>query len=209
VFPDLLSKHFCAQIGVVLTDGDTNEYEMIDHCLKELFVNATRIRCGWHIIDRGWSQHLDNIISVQNQTYKDQLGSLKHTIQFWMYSWMKRNCLFLDEYKASVALLFVYLKSSAVTQVIGTKNASQIMNFIRKFVLPPEMKYALYLRKNIFQLETYSNTPQEGMFNGMKYASSPVLPCHSLVESHEVQVYQDNKKTMNIEKEGEDELYKQ
>eukprot|EP00957_Ditylum_brightwellii_P208562 15358040-Ditylum_brightwellii.AAC.2 len=62
--PDLLTRHFCNGVKVILTDGDCQEYEMIDICLITIFKNAKRVRCGWHIVDLGWKRHIDRNIYV-------------------------------------------------------------------------------------------------------------------------------------------------
>eukprot|EP00957_Ditylum_brightwellii_P024498 1849158-Ditylum_brightwellii.AAC.1 len=56
--------------------------------------------------------------------------------------------------------------------------------------------------KDVRHFENYTNTPQEGTMNALKYCSSPALPCHSLHQMHQVITIQDEKKQVMMEKES-------
>ena len=92
---------------LVLINGDWNEMAALDEALKSVFVNAIRIRCGWHIINRGWSRNVDGMNTYRMKMYKQQFVRMKQTIQAWMYSWMNRSVFDEDEYMISKAIFFI------------------------------------------------------------------------------------------------------
>jgi hypothetical protein len=54
VFPVLIGKYVLNKLSVVVTDGDSQEITQFEEAAKQFFPNVYRIRCSWHIIDRGW-----------------------------------------------------------------------------------------------------------------------------------------------------------
>ena len=81
----------------------------IDDCLTTVFTQAIRIRCGWHIIDRGWKRNVDQLISYRHRLYKEQFSRIKRTIQCWMYTWMRKGLQSKDEYEIFKCLFLLIL----------------------------------------------------------------------------------------------------
>ncbi len=53
VLPALLGKDVLKRIKIIVTGGDSQEISQLDDALASFFPEAYRIRCSWHIIDRG------------------------------------------------------------------------------------------------------------------------------------------------------------
>ena len=208
VISSLLGKSFSNQVKVVLTDGDWNEMAAVDEAFNSHFKIAIRQRCGWHIVDRGWARHLDRVVSCKSLACREDFYRIKRTIQCWMYSWMKSSILTEDEFVISKSLFFSYLHSDVVKSKIGSKGCFHIAEFVRKHVLCHESWFAFFKRKGVRHFENYTNTPHEGTMNALKYCSSPALPCHSLLQTHQVITFQDEKKQVMMEKESMVEFLK-
>ena len=208
VIPSLLGKSFANQVKVVLTDGDWNEMASVDESFQRHFKNAIRQRCGWHIVDRGWARHLDNVVSCKSKGNQEDFVCIKRTIQCWIYSWMKSSILTENEYLISKSLFFSYLHSDYVKSKIGSKGCFHIAEFVRKYVLCHESWFAFHKRLGVRHFENYTNTPHEGTMNALKYCSSPALPSYSLLQSHQVLTFQDEKKQVIMEKESMVEFLK-
>ena len=58
VFVTLLGKECLNGMKVIITDGDSQEIKLLDAAIKSHFPKVVRLRCAWHIIDRGWKKHL-------------------------------------------------------------------------------------------------------------------------------------------------------
>ena len=58
VFPTLFGKDLLKSVNSFVTDGDSQEIRQIEEAMHQFCPNAIRIRCSWHIIDRGWENHL-------------------------------------------------------------------------------------------------------------------------------------------------------
>ena len=71
--PQILGKHTCSQIQVVITDGDSQEIKACELACKTVFPNATHINCLWHLINK-------TIISSKVIVHHD----LKRIIHKWL-----------------------------------------------------------------------------------------------------------------------------
>ena len=56
------------KISIIISDGDAQEYMSIDDFISQFCPDVKRVRCGWHIINRGWKAHLPNIKRIKNMT---------------------------------------------------------------------------------------------------------------------------------------------
>jgi hypothetical protein len=56
--PALLGKEVMKNIWIIVTDGNSQEIAQLDDAIKKFFPEANRIRCSWHIIDRGWHKRV-------------------------------------------------------------------------------------------------------------------------------------------------------
>jgi hypothetical protein len=54
VIPDMLGFEFLNEIELVIIDGDKPETSPLDIGIGLYFPRVMRLRCGWHIMDRGW-----------------------------------------------------------------------------------------------------------------------------------------------------------
>ena len=172
VIPSLIGKTFCREVKLVLTDGDWNEMACVDDSFNSCFLKATRGRCGWHVVDRGWARHLDGVVSCRKAADRSELSKIKRTIQCWLYSWMKSSVLTEEEYTLSKCLFFAYVDSSIVTKVVGTKGSKAISEFVRNYVICHESSFAFYRRSNIRHFEIYTNTPMK-----VQTMDSNIVPC--------------------------------
>ena len=50
--PKLLGDKTAERVRYVMTDGDSHEFMELDKAIIKYFPNATRGRCGWHIITK-------------------------------------------------------------------------------------------------------------------------------------------------------------
>ena len=60
VMPSLLNKKLLKKVRVIRSDGDSQFFTQINNAIRPYFKNARRIRCGWHLIHKGWERHVDN-----------------------------------------------------------------------------------------------------------------------------------------------------
>jgi hypothetical protein len=111
VLPNMLGMEFLKQVQVIITDGDSQETTQLDLAIKKIAPHVTRLRCGWHIIDRGWNAHgpKSNAAPLHK---KEEWAIVLRVIQKWMYSWMRPGyCESEEELNISKALFVAYIKS--------------------------------------------------------------------------------------------------
>jgi len=56
VLPTMFSENIIRKIKVIISDGNPQEYTQIDNAMNHFCPLIYRIRCGWHVIDRGWDR---------------------------------------------------------------------------------------------------------------------------------------------------------
>jgi len=182
VMPALLGKDYIGRVNVIITDGDACETSQLDIAITKHFPNVCRVRCGWHIVDRGWRKHCPGTrsVSLPNQA---AFASISNQIKAWIYSWMSPRCETEEEYKISKSLLCAYLRHSDFLRVASEAVADQIGTFIREHIEPHEAFYCFHKRRHVRHFDTYTNSAHEGTNNGVKSAAAPILPQHSLDRS--------------------------
>jgi hypothetical protein len=144
VLPSLLGTKWTKRIKVIITDGDSQETSQLDIAIALLFPDVLRVRCGWHIVDRGWKRKCPGyqLVDVCN---RNKFEVVTKIIKSWLYSWMQPwQCETEKEYNISKSLLFAYMQSLEVVSVMGQQNASRIFQFIRENVEPHESHYCFH-----------------------------------------------------------------
>jgi hypothetical protein len=182
VMPALLGREFIGRVKVIVTDGDSQETSQLDIAIALHFQNVCRVRCGWHVVDRGWIRCCPGVRSVSRQNQSAFKANIIQ-IKAWLYSWMHSTCESEEEYIISKALLAAYLHSPPFVSTATEPVADRIRMFIRDNVEPLETFLCFYRRRNIRHYDTYTNSPHEGTNNGLKAGAAPVMPQHSLDRS--------------------------
>ena len=54
------------KINIITSDGDSQEYISIDEFIIHYFLHIKIVICGWHVINRGWIEHLPKIRRMKN-----------------------------------------------------------------------------------------------------------------------------------------------
>ena len=180
VFPRLILKHVLSKVRIVITDGDPQEFSQVDNAIESIIPNAKRVRCGWHIVHKGFEKYIDTTFpDISTSIVNDH----KKIIQNWMYSWMKRTCPTYLQYKYSRYLFMKYIFSSQVVNLFGIAFSNNVAMFVRKHVLLHK-KYFIYSQRNhIRHYGEYSNTPLEGTNYGLKHSSISTHPGLSMDSS--------------------------
>lgn len=88
--PTLVGMHACQKVKLIVTDGDSQETSQLDAAINaNIYGNAVRRRCGWHIIEKGTSFHL----RCPSNT-KDVIANMK----LWVQESLMKNNETEDEY---------------------------------------------------------------------------------------------------------------
>ena len=77
--PQLLGVESMQRIVVILSDGDSTEIAQINHLVDELCPLAHRLRCGWHLVDRGWERL---IYHIPKDPFRSRYRMFETTCQF-------------------------------------------------------------------------------------------------------------------------------
>lgn len=88
--PALVGKDTCQRVSLIITDGDSQEFTQLDDAISNIFTNAVRRRCGWHIV----KNFDDGVCLGRHKTQRN----IAEIIKKWLYSWMK-NIETEHEYK--------------------------------------------------------------------------------------------------------------
>ena len=97
----------------------------IDSAISMYMPHVHQVRCGWHIIDRGWEKHIVSGYPEEAEFYSDVRGLVKE----WMYSWMNHRFETHAEYKLSKKLLKEFVHSTIISSKLGSFFASNFDAF--------------------------------------------------------------------------------
>ena len=145
VLPNIFGELYLSKVNLVISDGDSCEYTQLDIAIEKYMPNTLRIRCGWHLVDRGWNNYGPKLKYYQD--HKDLYREISCNIKSYLYSWMKPNCETYDEYLISRSLLFKYLSSPQVMNTLGKEYYNSVCNWIRLHIDPHLEKILFCYRK--------------------------------------------------------------
>jgi hypothetical protein len=96
--PTLVTKKSCSETQLIICDGDPQECSQLDSAIQSVFVNAKRRRCGWHIVEKGLTNHVGRCLGGKNHKNRKDIDNLIREIKKWLYSMMK-EIENVEEYK--------------------------------------------------------------------------------------------------------------
>jgi hypothetical protein len=107
------------RIVVIISHRDSTEIAQINHLLDELCPHVHRLRCGWHLVDRGWERLIYHIPKDPFRS-RYRMFETTHRILFsWCYSWMTPACQTKEEYALSCQLFLWFLESKELMTRVG------------------------------------------------------------------------------------------
>ena len=177
IFGNLLKK-----TKIIVSDGDPHLCAQIDNAISNFFKSAIRVRCGWHIVDRGFKAHGPKKSDVEppNDLIYDQVC---RNIYNWVYSFMDNRCETKEEYLKSKFLLVKYVESDYVVNNLTERFSKKVLNWLEGYVFTHEDNYCFYLRSHIRHYMVRDNCRHEGSNNAIKHSSAAVTPSHTLLRS--------------------------
>ena len=78
--PSLFSKSVLEKVNIIVSDGDSQEYSQIDICINNHIRNASRVRCGWHLVDKYWNKSYI-LFYMYTDTYALNMGRVRRDDQ--------------------------------------------------------------------------------------------------------------------------------
>jgi hypothetical protein len=94
--PLLLGAVNLGRIVLILSDGDSQEFNAINEGIYKFFKNAQRGQCAYHIVQKTWEAKLPNNDSFANPNKADPLTI---AVRRWIHTWMNgASCGSVDQY---------------------------------------------------------------------------------------------------------------
>ena len=185
VLPNSFKKETLKRVRVMITDGDSQEYQQLDVAIREHISQAYRVRCGYHLNKKNWEKHGPKFMNYKDEEKQSKCSIQSHIIADWIYSWMKPSCETELQYLASKYLLLHYLNQEWMLEDCGEKFVDGVKKMIRDNIEPHEDRYVYFKRKHIRHYGEYSNSAHEGTNHGLKASSDGVKPSHLLDKASE------------------------
>jgi hypothetical protein len=200
VFPTLLGMAALTHTVAFITDGDSQETSQIDNAIDAYFPHAIRVRCIWHVVDRGMNsifpkcQVHQGTREASKRLVRDAYDKALLRVRQFFWSWAEPNCETIEEFLLSKALLLMYLDSNEFAAAMQTPGAVEhARQFYRVSIYPILDQLVFYKRRSLLHFDTTSNSAHEGTNRGMKSHAAPTNPQHTLdkaakVLSHQAQL---------------------
>ena len=110
----LLGEEWVGHIKAIITDGDSHEITEVEEACKQFIPDCFRIRCGWHIIHKGWTRHCAFANAIPSQKTREY-KLFCYTVKQWCYTMMyPKFCETREELHISKCLLLAYVHSRSV-----------------------------------------------------------------------------------------------
>ena len=168
---------------MIITDGDAQEFSMLDIAIETFSPQVKRMRCGWHIVNAGWKKYIEGKKSL-NSRDKVTYDHIRDICKSWIYSFMKYGyCENRDEYIFSKNLFKKFLQYTAKKDCFLKLLVTNIMTWFKNHVEVHETYYCFYHKVTLLCFGEWANCIIEGIHNSMKSSATPVLPSHSLTRS--------------------------
>jgi hypothetical protein len=118
--PILIGKENLARVIYLMSDGNSQEFNMIDEGIYQYLLNAKRGQYAYHIVQKTWEAKLPK----NNGCFEkpDEVESLTKAIKpQWIYSWMNGSGCYMDyEYTFSKEMLMHVLQTNKqVLDILG------------------------------------------------------------------------------------------
>ena len=109
--PILLGVEYMKNIIAIMTDGHSNKMEKLEKAITSYLPDCTCLRCGWHLIHKGYQQRVPFDASVSKRFCKSyQL--FPHIVKNWCYTFMRLGfCETREELRVSKCILLAYIHS--------------------------------------------------------------------------------------------------
>ena len=184
VLPKMFGLTIINQIKVVISDGDSQEYEQIDNAIDEYMPGMFCQKCGWHLVRKGWQNRVLGVSSFSEE-HRGLYYKVVKQLKGWIYSWMRLSCESREEYECSFKVFKKFAESQEIKDKITELFSKSVLLFLKNNVQTQETHYLMYRKTFRRNYEEYSNSIHEGTNCGIKYNAVPVTPGthldHSLI----------------------------
>ena len=178
----MLGKNNLLRTNLIITDGDSQEFNAVDESFFLYFRNAICDRCGYHIIEKSYKDHVSgNNIFINEEKAKCIISEIK----IWVRSWMNGDtCLHHNQYEMSKNMLLSYIgHDKDFLSIIGTFSKNCLLSWLNSYVIVHENYYAFHRKKEVLHFHEYVNNATEGMNYSCKKSSVSAKPNHSIKQS--------------------------
>jgi hypothetical protein len=173
--PLLLGGDNLGRIVLILSDGDSQEFNAIDEGIFQYFKKAIRGRCAFHIVQKTWE-----VLFPSNSCFHDEAkaNAMTLAIKRWVYTWMNgSSCGTKEQYEFSKELLLHVLETNAdVHSILGIDGAQKIRFWLNTKVIPLEGNTSFHVKKYIRCFDDYMNNVVEGMNYAAKKSQMSAKP---------------------------------
>jgi hypothetical protein len=173
--PHLLGVEAMKKIVVIISDGDSTEIAQINNLVDVLCPQVHRMRCGWHLVDRGWERLIYHIPKDPFRSSFRLFETTRRILFSWSYSWMTPACETKEEYNLSLQLFNRFLESQELMSRVGPFFLEKIRRW-HATVLSCEPNWVFHRRKSLFAREEYTNSSHEASYRQVKYGFAAVTP---------------------------------
>ena len=171
--PTLAGRQYMTRVKAIMTDGDSHEMEELDLAIDQYMPQCRRIRCGWHIVFKGFRRRvaLENMI---NKRYKKRYQRFTRAVRNWCYTFMRPGyCETQYELTVSKCILLSYLHSKHVRIFLDGQKRLMVQEYLTSGVFPHDKYFCHVHRRNLRCYEECTNSSHEGTNNGLKQHSCP------------------------------------
>lgn len=115
-FIKLFPSELHLEVKVVISDGDSSEYDQIDCMIAKFLLNAIRLRCVFHVFIQHWKANAPKMDSRWTASKQQWYKHIEKTVKSWFFSWSRQGIYTEMAFKVSAYLLFEWLTSKVIVE---------------------------------------------------------------------------------------------
>lgn len=175
VFPSLLGKEDLKRVQLVLTDGDSQEFNALDESIFTFISNAKRGRCGYHLVEKSYQKYGPSVKQFRNETVGKAIEAV---IKDWVRSWINgSSCGTLEQYELSKAMLVhTLMNNREIRAALGDAASESIVQWILERIECHGTHFEFHMKRKLMCFDEWTTNGTEGMNNQAKNSGMSSAP---------------------------------
>ena len=171
--PSLLGTEAMLRVRLLITDGDSQEFDAAQEACLHFFKNAARCRCMFHLVQKSVQRHIAPS-GFNTPLTKQHLQKVKS----WVYSWADGSSCFTErQYIFSKELLLHRLQTDdKIRKDVPLASITAVIEWLNTKVFPYENSFCFWKKTYLRCLDKYMNNSVEAMNKSCKKSGVSAKP---------------------------------
>ena len=172
--PTLLGKENLSRAKLLITDGDSAEFEAVEESIFAHFSQAIRGRCCHHVVQKTFEKS----VNEGSMPHPTLAGSFLREVKTWIHSWSDgSSCFTKEQCELSKDLLIHTIQNdNNARRVFGSAGCKKVVAWIEQRVVVHESTTAMWKKRLTRCFDECVNNSGEAMNRSCKKSDVSAKP---------------------------------